>query len=223
MKKKNRTQQPWWFLDYGYQTKAALVKEIRKIVRSYSNGTVLRKDDDWLMRQIFKRHREYAVKEGAGIKSIEVRTNEAQSDTRGFWINRIDGTSVDISWPKCLNPEGEYTLETEVHAAARCDVEHLIEKYWEKPRTRVCILCGKPCLYWRAKTHVASISPSFKELMNSFLKEMGLTYDDIIVESSDFRSSISDRRIREEWKAFYAENAVLDLVHATCNRKRKRK
>jgi hypothetical protein len=59
--------------------------------------------------------------------------------------------------------------------------------------------------------------------MNSFLKEMGLTYDDIIVESSDFRSSISDRRIREEWKAFYAENAVLDLVHATCNRKRKRK
>jgi len=91
----------WWLSELGIPTKGALVEKIRSIVAR--TVRIVATDDTEFMRKVFSHHYEWIDKQGCGVHHLEVRNN---GTTRGFWIVRIDGSAIDISWVVALRDNG---------------------------------------------------------------------------------------------------------------------
>ena len=85
-------------------TRQELEEFIREIVRRYEDGVPVGPEDQQFLENLFRRHPDVHDKFGDGIASIEVRTNKAMyGKNRGFWIQRVDGSDIDISWKTCID------------------------------------------------------------------------------------------------------------------------
>ena len=80
----------------AFPTKSALQERIRKILHRYGEGQHLSDTDFIFMLEVLKRHPDYEVKNGVGIKAIYVRQNPVYTNTRNFWLIRIDDTQVHL-------------------------------------------------------------------------------------------------------------------------------
>lgn len=75
------------------------------MLNRYPLGARVSDEDALDLSALLKRHSEYAEKVGAGVSHFEVRRPplEYQSMSRRcFWIVRMDGSVVDISFKHCL-------------------------------------------------------------------------------------------------------------------------
>ena len=93
-----RTATPWWREELSLQTKVDLERKIRQIVAKYPDRVPLSADDAAFCHQVLRHHYQYALKVGAGVAHVEVRTNPSWNGaTRGFWFVLTDNTAIDIS------------------------------------------------------------------------------------------------------------------------------
>ena len=76
----------------------------------------------------------------------------------------------------------------------------------------------------KATCHVDHKEPkTFSNLLNQFIKEKGLTLENLEIEAVDnYYSTLKNDKLREEWYTFHQENAELRLIHKTANQTQKR-
>src|SRR5579884_475792 len=82
-----------------FALKTDALAEIYAVRDRYVNGTATAADDE-LLRDFVALHTDAQGKVGAGIERFAARTN---ANNLGFWIIRIDGSSTDFSFLKCVN------------------------------------------------------------------------------------------------------------------------
>jgi len=113
-------------------TKTSIMKHIRtKIVPLYREGKRLYGDDLDFMMDIFSLHPNIDEKKGVGFKSLWCMPDYG-GKSYCFYIHRIDGTHIDISWKCCLESRG---LQFDENKAARDTIEYQILKFRNENET----------------------------------------------------------------------------------------
>jgi Protein of unknown function (DUF3223) len=74
----------------------------RRMLNSYSIGSIVSVSDSNELRALLERHDEKAEKIGVGINHFEVGAAPDDFGGKCFWIVRTDGSRIDISFKHCL-------------------------------------------------------------------------------------------------------------------------
>lgn len=161
---------------------------------------------------------------GGGVVAGWIEPNERYNPSglgvnRTIHLKRFDGVTVDVSWLQAISPP---TPEAEAKRAMRMDLDVTILNWKErqflmKGDEEGCIICpvmGVPVDPLSSEVHHAS--PSFKELVNSFVSEHvpgGLAS----IETESLGNlltgvTIKDKSIRELWVNYHNSRAVLQIL-----------
>ena len=100
--------------------KTHLIKECRRILYSDS----INYKDTLFLNEILSMHPDYETKKGGGVKYYFVKQN--RYGKCGFNIMRIDGTTTDFSFMKCISPP---TKEKIIKAACRSAIRPTIKAF----------------------------------------------------------------------------------------------
>ena len=107
-------------------TKTSLMKHVRlNIIPFYREGKRLSGDDLEFMMDIFNLHPNIEEKKGAGFESLWCMPDYG-GKSYCFYIHRIDGTKIDLSWKCCLESRG---LKFDENKAARDTIEYQMRKF----------------------------------------------------------------------------------------------
>lgn len=86
-------------------TKLALEVRVRGLLHQAQLGVELDASDQAFMTDLLRRHPEAEKKIGPGIRAVRVTTSKYGN--RCFEAIRVDGTSTDFSYLKCLKQKRE--------------------------------------------------------------------------------------------------------------------
>lgn len=210
-----------WWVDLGFSKKSDLETHIRALVGRYPDNTPINPDDHAFITAVLSHHYQWPAKVGAGIAHIEIRTNVNWSGaTRGFWLVRVDGSSIDISWVVALQPGGRPSQKNCVTTAARYEVFEQIHEHHRSGECSDCQICGV-LMVRGAGLHVDH-EYHFDALLADFMAAEGVAYDDIAINDLGLDSQFSDRDLGARWQQFHRQFARLRLVHSGCNLQRGR-
>lgn len=84
------------------------------------NDFICDPDEMSFLLSIFENHTEWELKQGVGIKSISIMKNEYN---RCFQLNRVDGSTTDISYHSCIS---SISKESIIKKACRSAISHII-------------------------------------------------------------------------------------------------
>ncbi len=183
--------------------KELTLQNVRVILHSYTNGEdVSQLHFDSLMR-VFSHHESWIQKKGVGIKRIWVQQNPKYPSTRNFWIERIDGTTTDISFYNCFRGG-----KNDFKKACREAVEYQIAEFRERDNT--------PYGY-----HVDHHPESFDSILARFIINNG---EGKVRETIDneIGCQLENIEYKKRWQDFHKESANLRSILAQENLRKKR-
>jgi hypothetical protein len=192
-----------------YPTKAAVTAQCRSML---DGGPV----DEVFLLDLLAMHPEYEQKVGVGVARFFV--NPDGFGGRCFWLERLDGSKTDWSFRSCLTPP---THEQEVRSALRRLVMYQVLEFRDLAieTDARCAITGIQVT--RHSAHVDHRPPkTFLSLVESFLAEVGLTYENISVQPTKDGSTtteLCDVELARRWQNFHAQHAVLQLTSARAN------
>lgn len=198
-------------------TRQELEEFIREIVRRYEDGVPVGPEDQQFLENLFRRHPDVHDKFGDGIASIEVRTNKAMyGKNRGFWIQRVDGSDIDISWKTCIDGSSR-SPRKDFYSAARGEIaeqrQQFRDSYFRGKLQVECPLTGQ--LITRGRCQVDHVAPkTFQALADQWLAENQLRPEDVktMARENGIDDMFCDRSLAESWQHFHRMNADLRVV-----------
>ena len=101
----SKFKEPVFLIAGDTYTKLALEVRVRCLLHQAQLGVELDTPDQAFMLDVLRRHPEAESKIGAGIRAIRITTS--QWGNRCFEAMRVDGTSVEFSYLKCLKQKRE--------------------------------------------------------------------------------------------------------------------
>ena len=215
-----RSSVKWWKSELGIAQKSDVEGRIHAIVKSNVDRVALNAMDQHWMEQVLKHHYQYKAKIGCGLKHFEIRTNYGDfKPTRGFWIVRTDGTSIDISWPTAMQPHGRPSPQNDVSYSARFEIKNQIDAHHKGGICNLCPLCDRE-MERGVNLHVDHAVP-FKQLLADFLHSKSLTYEQVAIEDLGLSSRFADHGLGAEWQTYHQSHASLRLTHGKCNLSRR--
>lgn len=205
-----------------FRTKKALQERVRKILWSYRDGDVVDMFDTPFLLSLFLRHPNAEQKFGCGISHIMVRRNPVYTQTRSFWIVRLDGSETDISYLECLT-ETPHTKRFE--RACRVAIEPSVMKFKQLAFALsggfiVCPLTGE--LLTLAGSHADHVAPkTFKALLADFVKTHNVDIAAAGVNGRGVDGIVQDTldsaELERQWITYHDANAELRIISRTAN------
>lgn len=102
----------------------SLRKIVSNMLNEYSNGEVLQQDDARILLELLEYHPDREAKFGSGVQSIKVDQSLHCSESRCFWLVRVDDTAEDFSARKCLEAFRQ-SVEQRPCVSTESAVEHV--------------------------------------------------------------------------------------------------
>lgn len=198
-----------------YMTQKAAREAIQHLLRNRPKYTPLNGQDDQFFRDLINRHPEAAKKIGVGIKQIEIRSNGKHP---GLSIIRIDGTSTDLSYQRCIRSTPA-SPQSEIHAAFRKvikpDLLEFRRDYFDRTANPVCAITGAPITNSHL-THVDHKEPTFEQLADAFIANWP---HPIMTAADDGEAGrhLIDPDVEEAWRIYHSAHAELRLTTASAN------
>jgi hypothetical protein len=147
-------------------------EKCREILYKYNvNEKVALKADHEFLMEIFMNHSEWEKKLGYGIEFISIAKNKFN---RCFQLNRVDGTTTDISFTHCIK---ERTKLDEVKMACRSAIRNEIEKYRNGNvvyGVTKCICTGE--VLTKENTHIDHYDMTFIQMFNLWVSNYDVFY-----------------------------------------------
>lgn len=172
-------------------------------------------DFDYMMDYFEEFHCEWVLKKGKGIKSIRRSKEPIYGKYRAFWIYRIDDTDTDISYLLKNIQRKDYYREFSqaMRKVVQPQIDHFRNKCFAQKKVWVCPLTGKDIT--RGNCHVDHVHPSFKELIDSFIKEYDIKLEPKLFpveKDGQVLYDINDQGIKNNFSSYHFDNARLMLV-----------
>ena len=240
----------------GFPTKGACKAAVQIVLNKaiYRLGAPLTGEDLDLVHSVLKLHPEYAAKVGSGIKQIVVADPPScypnTVNSKGFWIERTDGSKEDISYLKCLRPKDPETVKAYhkqdlgkgFRGAVSGSISALKNQLMGTAADLVCPLCGNTVA--RCEVHADHYPVSFATILGDFkqwwleIKEERLETVDrgsyLGIHYLDWKEEEMDPlEFEQEWVSFHNNYEVdegipvlpcgIRLICKTCNLKRSKK
>jgi hypothetical protein len=216
-----RQAQKWW-LSPGvagrlFATKKLLTEEIQAVIDRWPNSTPITGGDEQFLRAVLSHHHRWLEKCGVGFRHLTVGFHQVDGyrPTRGLIVHRLDGSSIDVSWTKALQPNGNSTTEQDAAAAARREVIDQTEAVRSEQTGKPCSICGRSL---DGDCHVDHAAPlTFEALFAGWLAHEGTQASDLRLQDHGTHATFSDRAQAARWSNYHRARARLRLVHATEN------
>ena len=214
-----------------YPTKAAVMQHARGIL--YQRKAVLPGSDDFdFLFALLQAHLRREKKIGAGVAFFFVGQMGC-FNAPNFNIRRVDGTSVDFSFYKCIDALGREVGEVvevehrkHLNSAYRAAVWPDIQSFRKGQVERRCAICNEAIV---GVAHVDHSEPTFFELVRLFESQCGkpapVAFEDcgaLAYHPHGKKFCSKDAEYEQVWREFHKKNAVLRLTCAACNLKRPR-
>jgi hypothetical protein len=188
------------------------IKEIlnsKQIGRDYLKG-----DDLRYVLSILRNHTEFEVKQGSGIFSIF--SDKTKYGNRCFFIERTDGTIVDISYTHALKPKSKLD---DIKAACRTSIRPIIVDFARKHYNGFCEVTKKAITL--NEMHVDHYNKTFIQLFNEWIKDKDLDCLHNLVNKSDDKLCVdtffTDQNIIDDFVNYHNNNTNLRCVSKTFN------
>lgn len=204
-----------------FTTKAALQARIRGILHRMPDGQLLSLPDFEFMLDVLKRHADYEQKAGAGVAGILVRPNPVYTNTRTFYVVRVDGTTTDFSYLESLK---ETPHAKRFYNACRVAIEPDIQAFKASAFAGgglvVCPYTGEKLAFVGA--HVDHKAPAtFQALVDRFIELNAIDLAGVAIkgkaQDNTYQDTFDDKDMERAWVAFHNTNAVLQVVSRTAN------
>ena len=187
------------------------------LLQSTPIGARLGHEDFLLTMELLRRHSEAIDKIGVGTDYIYVDKVAHFFSGKCFHVRRIDGTSTDFSYRRCISAKVVSLLD-EWRQAARAGVAGQIawyrDFYFDGRSVAPSELSGLPVTYLEG--HVDHAPPNtFVVLMHRFLEQAKLepSYSWLSVPGdNNYVCTITDHNILREWRKYHEDNAKLRVV-----------
>jgi hypothetical protein len=198
---------------FTFKTKSKATEKTKEILNSATFGIPLTGESHEFMVGLIALHPRAADKIGCGIDNFTVNRNYMGG--RGFYLNRMDGSTIDFSYPACISGK-----EESVQVIAKVVLRKAIEfQNWalrdsELSKGKVmCPYTGETIT--RDNYHVDHYDPKFKDLVSMWLTTNQLELKDIKVsdpEGKDPRHSMADVHQMLSWQTFHIDRSKRRLL-----------
>lgn len=173
-----------------------------------------------ILFELLQKHPRKKQKIGCGLSHFDLRQN---CGTKGSEVHviRIDNTSDDFSWRKCIS--GNFNEQKhDLESAMRNAIYTFTSGF---KNDTLCIgssLCGicKKVLDTQSEIHVDHEDPLFHTLMKNFLRKTNMKSptkfeSESILNNKKFRKE--DQHFEKEWVSYHNSHAKLRLLCSHCN------
>lgn len=201
-----------------FPTKKALGECVRGILK---RGRGLTREEETFMLEFFERHPRWEQKSRGGVTTVFVGPSP-ESPEGCFWLQRTDGSCVDISYNKCLTPSGYVgkRARSSLRTAVSGQMMAFKREALAGAQSFVCPLNGE--VVTGSDIHVDHVAPAtFAALVRLWMEREGFAnLAALPVEDDPLRETRGPRLrpdVAQSWQAFHAEHAVLRLLSARAN------
>lgn len=165
-------------------------------------GRLTEEDALFLLTEVFPRHPDWSDKRGAGVSHIELRVHGAYR-TRSFFLHRVDGSAVDISYRVAIDGVRN---TAKVLAAARFEVLSQVSG-WKRRHPPSA-----------DGMHCDHIIP-FAKLFADWLGAIDLTAEEIVVTSQrvGHHDLFASRDLALTWQRYHRRHAAFQWLTAAEN------
>lgn len=201
-------------------TKKVHIKTCQIIRDKYKNGEFITGVDIGVMAFYLEKHRWYKQKTGGQYYKIYVDTNPVYK-TRGFFIEREDGSTTDFSFYECIYPTKVFKQDfiKGARAAIAVDITATKLTYFDATTSPVCVLCEKPISI--NNSHADHYPIKFETLLNDFIKENNIKAFEKLTEPETWDNKIgceiTDEKIKFKWIYYHMKYAKLRMLCPECN------
>ena len=207
-----------------FSTKKEMLDFFRAMINRHGDGETIPAPDADALRWLISLHPEAKRKIGAGVARFFVQLNPPYQ-SRGFHLERSDGTTEDFSYLVCVN--GPPSMMAEVERALRFEVDLDIwnakrayfEQHADAEGKIPCAETGKPISIDEA--HADHANPlSFNVLMRCFLAAYEIEPSaEMVVATADSPCGrqLADRELARRWIKFHHRVAEIGLVDGKVN------
>lgn len=204
-----------------FQSKKAADAHVSCLLNSARLGVPLTDVALETMLSLLSRHPDAANKIGCGVANIRVR-QESIWGTRHFEIERVDGSTTDFSFKKCLSAPKTTTLFKQAcrHSVADQIIAFRNNVFDTAAGAPVyCPICFT--VLTPNTSHVDHIPPdTFDTLVQAFIEREQLDVGSVRIagqNDNEMRKSFADLALQERWRAFHAARAKLRVVSVVAN------
>jgi len=203
-------------------TKKVHIKTCQSIRDRYKDGEFLKGVDIGAMDYYLKMHRWHKQKIGGQFFRIFVDTNK-KYNTRGFFIEREDGTRTDFSFYECIYPTKGYRSDfiKAARAAIENDIIDFRDSYFSFSYNLNCPLCSIEMS--KNNSHIDHYPIKFRDLLNNFIILNNIEDFKKITEPENWDNilgvEITDITVKEKWIQYHKEHAKLRAICPKCNLK----
>lgn len=166
------------------------------------------------MGELFKRHPDYLNKCGCGINKVFVGGDAFNKKYAFVFIQRTDGTEIDISWKICVSGKTK-TLHNIQCEIMRRSIANQILDFRDKCNIN-CNGCGKPSLAY----DVDHYNIEFKQLVDQFKAKNKLPIYFQELKSGGHQFRAEDFKVEAKWKQFHLDNAKLQKLCKACHKQK---
>ena len=209
---------PYSVGSFEFDSKEAITKRCQEIRDKTPDGAFVLPDDFDFLVNLFRNHDEWHEKSYPDVAAIS--TQKTEHGTRGFVLNRTDGTQIDISFPHAiklipsprsarLTPQGLLDYK----AAARTAVQDQVRAFRDLALSKKlsCPIIDIPLVRGNCDVHYPP-PVTFEALLLSFTVEHSISPLRVIVDSCGTSARFHEDNICTQWAAYHRQNAILQLV-----------
>jgi hypothetical protein len=203
-----------------FGTKKAVEAHVRGILHRMPLGVPLADADLLCVFDLLLHHPACDEKIGVGVASICVQT-EKNWNTRHFQITRIDNSTTDFSFKKCVTPPTKQTLFKQAcrHVVAEQVISFRNRIFDAAGGTVFCPILSVPIT--PHTSHVDHEPPAtFEMLVHQFIEFENLNVDAVAIEGlgdNGMQKSFADAVLQFKWQSFHAKHAKLRVVSVQAN------
>lgn len=191
-------------------------EKCREILYKYNvNEKVTLKEDHEFLMSIFENHSEWEQKQGYGIEFISIAKNKFN---KCFQLNRVDGTTTDISFTHCIK---ERSKLDEVKKACRSAIRDEIAKFKiDNVQYGITICPFTNEVLTSENTHIDHYDMTFNQMFN--LWAINYTIEHLYsmineTKDNDVETYFTDDEVKQHFVTFHNKHCKLRAVSKKAN------
>lgn len=207
-------------------------EDVQKILYAFANLSIDNKSTEHnTLFELLKKHPDADKKIGCGVDYFYVQQSKWKKNQYNFMIKRVDGSSVDFSFNKCLHPERKTSKEINWGLIFRNVVKDQTDAFrvsaFEAVGEDDKFVCSQTKLkFKKIYSHVDHVYPlTFDSILLEFIDVEKIDLNKIRLSEDKGTSEVReilDENIVRLFSDFHRERSVLRIVCSSANQQAKR-
>ena len=191
-----------------FNSKAEAAKKCRQLQDLHFRKGNIEGEDRLFLEELFKRHPRKESKLGGGITAIWCDL-APEIPSKCFYVRRVDGTTIDIAWTRCLNkPDRRADVLRIMRRAVMEQIVAFKTKTFSNLETTPSAISSLP-LKWN-EVHVDHHNPSFLVLAEKWRN--GQPWDNFQLDLTENLGKFANELDRKSWCDYHEKNANLRII-----------